>query len=151
MTPAAQRRIALEVWFPRIPAEKARAHLPPSDDRPPAEKGAAAAARRIALDVWFPRMPVADARALPRLPDTPADKAQPPKQTRVRKPTLSHALKQAGRAGRQVKGAAIYADRVEITFGEPEAAEAEATPAVSANDINEWDADLGTLPPEVRQ
>ena len=126
MTPTEARRIALEVWFPRIPAEKARAQPPPSDDRTPVELS---------------------------LPDTPADKAQPPKQTRVRKPTLTHALKEADRAGRQVKVAAIYADRVEITFGQPEpagTAPANAT-AAADGDLNEWEREFGPLPPEVRQ
>ena len=133
MTPTAARRVAHEVWFPHMARRGTHALPPPSDDRPPAEKAAAAEARRIALEVWFPHWPVEKACPQPT-----------PKQTRVRKPTLSHALKEADRAGRQVKGAAIYADRVEITFGEPEPSPADA-------DINEWDADLGPLPPPLRQ
>jgi hypothetical protein len=42
----------------------------------------------------------------------------PPKR-RERKPSLAAALKEANKAGRPVRGAALYADRVEITFGEP--------------------------------
>jgi hypothetical protein len=42
-------------------------------------------------------------------------------------PTLERALKAADKAGRQVRGAAIYSDRVEITFGQPEAAGEEIT------------------------
>jgi hypothetical protein len=40
---------------------------------------------------------------------------------RKRKPTLKAALAEADRAGKPVKGAAIYSDRVELRFGEPEA------------------------------
>jgi hypothetical protein len=52
----------------------------------------------------------------------------PPLQRRPRKPrtpTLADALRDAARAKRSVRGAAVYADRVEITFGDPvgEAAE----------------------------
>jgi hypothetical protein len=37
-----------------------------------------------------------------------------------RKPTLASALKQAAKAGKSVKGAEIYQDRVTLQFGEPE-------------------------------
>jgi hypothetical protein len=117
--PSADEWIAVDLWLPDRPAEKALAQPPPSDDGSWAP-----------VELW--------------LPDTPAADAPPPKQPRVRKPTLTHALKEADRAGRQVKGAAIYADRVEITFGEPAETPADA-------DINEWDADLGPLPPPLRQ
>jgi hypothetical protein len=92
--PSADEWIAVDLWLPDRPAEKALAQPPSSDDGP-----------WIPVELW--------------LPDPPAADAPPPKHPRVRKPTLTHALKEADRAGRQVKGAAIYADRVEITFGEP--------------------------------
>jgi hypothetical protein len=41
---------------------------------------------------------------------------------RTRKPTLKAALAEADRAGKPVKGAAIYPDRVELRFGESDAA-----------------------------
>jgi hypothetical protein len=44
------------------------------------------------------------------------------------KPTLTGLLKQAAKAGKSVKGAEIYLDRVVLQFGEP-----------LANDINPWD------------
>jgi hypothetical protein len=50
---------------------------------------------------------------------------------RARKPrkvTLATALKQAARAGRPVKGAEIYQDRVVLQFGEPEPAAPEEWP-----------------------
>jgi hypothetical protein len=46
-----------------------------------------------------------------------------------RKPTLAGALKQAAKAGKSVKGAEVYSDRVVLQFGEPPA----------AADINPWD------------
>jgi hypothetical protein len=49
----------------------------------------------------------------------------PPKPTRVRKPNIKALVKEARRAGLKVKGAAIYADRVEITFGQPDATKAD--------------------------
>jgi hypothetical protein len=49
----------------------------------------------------------------------------PPKRTRTRPPTLDAVLRKAARAGLKVKGAAIYADRVEITFGQPDATKAD--------------------------
>jgi len=36
-----------------------------------------------------------------------------------RKPTLASALKQAAKAGKSVKGAEVYPDRVVLQFGEP--------------------------------
>lgn len=60
--------------------------------------------------------------------------AAPPKW-RERKPTLAAALKEAERAGRPVKGAALYADHIEITFGEP-ALDARAVDGAS---FNPWD------------
>jgi hypothetical protein len=51
--------------------------------------------------------------------------AKAPKQTRTRPPTLDAALRKAAKAGMTVKGAAIYADRVEITFGQPDATKAD--------------------------
>ena len=38
-----------------------------------------------------------------------------------RKPALADVLREAARAGRQVRGASVYVDRVEVTFGEPSA------------------------------
>jgi hypothetical protein len=44
-------------------------------------------------------------------------------------PTLERALKAAERAGRPVKGATVFADRVELNFGTPEATtDVELTP-----------------------
>src|SRR5262245_52790259 len=37
-----------------------------------------------------------------------------------RKPTLASALKQAAKAGKNVKGAEVYPDRTVLQFGEPE-------------------------------
>jgi hypothetical protein len=47
------------------------------------------------------------------------------KPTRVRKPNIKTLVKEAQRAGLTVKGAAIYTDRVEITFGQPDATKAD--------------------------
>jgi hypothetical protein len=56
------------------------------------------------------------------------------KPRRPRKPTLTAALKQAGRAGAIVSGATMAADgSVQLTFGEPDAVKA------NGNDINAWD------------
>jgi hypothetical protein len=49
----------------------------------------------------------------------------PPKRPRTRPPTLDAVLRKAAKAGMTVKGAAIYADRVEITFGQPDATKAD--------------------------
>jgi hypothetical protein len=46
----------------------------------------------------------------------------PPPQRRARKPrapTLADALRDAARAKRSVRAASVFADRVEITFGDP--------------------------------
>ena len=48
----------------------------------------------------------------------PVRKPRPP-----RKPTLANALKQAAKAGKSVRGAEVYQDRVVLQFGEPEPAE----------------------------
>jgi hypothetical protein len=74
--------------------------------------------------------------------------SRPAKKPRL--PNLETALKAADRAGCQVKGAAIYVDRVEITFGQPDAKPGTAA-AVGDSEVNEWDRDLGTNPPSVRQ
>jgi hypothetical protein len=110
MTPTAARRIAVELWFPDTPAEKALAHLPPLDDGP-----------WIPVELW--------------LPDPPAADAPLPKQTRVRKPTLTHALKEADRAGRQVKGATLEGERITLMFGQPEPM---ASPP-DEGEANPWD------------
>jgi hypothetical protein len=49
--------------------------------------------------------------------------AKAPKKPRP--PTFEAALRKAAKAGMTVKGAAIYADRVEITFGQPDATSAD--------------------------
>ena len=51
-----------------------------------------------------------------------------PKLHKPRTPTLTGLLKQAAKAGKSVKGAEIYLDRVVLQFGQP-----------LANDINPWD------------
>jgi hypothetical protein len=61
----------------------------------------------------------------------PAEPARP--THKPRKPTLAGVLKQAARAGKSVKGAEVYPDRVVLQFGEPDVAEAT---------INEWDETL---------
>jgi len=45
-----------------------------------------------------------------------------------RKPTLTRVLKQAAKAGKSVKGAEVYQDRVVLQFGKPESAESEEWP-----------------------
>jgi hypothetical protein len=49
-----------------------------------------------------------------------------------RRPTLATLLKQAAKAGKRVKGAEVYQDRIVLQFGEPEPAAPE----------NPWLADL---------
>jgi hypothetical protein len=49
----------------------------------------------------------------------PAVSRKPPR------PTLARALKQATKAGKSVKGAEVYQDRVVLQFGEPERVETE--------------------------
>jgi hypothetical protein len=44
----------------------------------------------------------------------------PKTEKRQRKPKLAALLKGAAAAGKNVKGAVVYADRVELQFGEPE-------------------------------
>jgi hypothetical protein len=71
-----------------------------------------------------------------------------PPQRRIRKPSLAtqlRVIKAAQKAGLPVKAATI--DGVALTFGRPEA----DPPASAAADVNEWDADLGTNPPSLRQ
>jgi hypothetical protein len=46
----------------------------------------------------------------------------PPPARQPRKPTLESLLKQADRAGKNVKGAESYPDRTVLQFGEPEPA-----------------------------
>ena len=53
--------------------------------------------------------------------------------------------KAALRAGLPVKAATIGG--VALEFGQP----APAEPLIAAGDVNEWDLDLGTHPPETRQ
>jgi hypothetical protein len=74
--------------------------------------------------------PDADRRALMAFAASSA-----PHRRRERKPTLAAALKEAERAGRSVKGAALYPDHVEITFDEP----AQDAPAVNGAPFNPWD------------
>jgi hypothetical protein len=50
--------------------------------------------------------------------------------------TFEAALRKAARAGMTVRGAAIYADRVEITFGQP----ATAPEATALTPLQEWRA-----------
>jgi hypothetical protein len=75
-----------------------------------AEDLACAGLRRASDDEWRVFSP-ADLR------EAVAASARP--KRRERKPTLAAALKEANQAGRPVNGAAYYADRVELTFGEP--------------------------------
>ena len=60
---------------------------------------------------------------------SPAKPVKPPPAPR--KPTLASALKQAAKAGKSVKGAEVYPDRVVLQFGEP-------TAEASANELDEW-------------
>ena len=78
---------------------------------------------RDALDVTKPLPPA----------QTPAEDARKP-----RRPTLATALRQAAKAGKSVKGAEVYPDRVALQFGEPEPAKPE----------NPW---LAELPKETKQ
>jgi hypothetical protein len=71
---------------------------------------------------------------------------------RERRERIAHDLavvKAAERAGLPVKRAAI--DGVDLEFGQPAPATPVNRTAVADSDINEWDRDLGTYPPEVRQ
>src|SRR5262249_48412091 len=61
---------------------------------------------------------------------TPPNPVRPARKPRH--PTLAGALKQAAKAGKSVKGAEVYPDRVVLQFGEP-TAEASA---------DEWDETL---------
>ena len=58
-------------------------------------------------------------------------------------------IKRAEKAGLSIKRAVI--DGVVVEFGQPEAKAAAAGPAVADSDFNEWDRDLGTNPPSLRQ
>jgi hypothetical protein len=65
-----------------------------------------------------------------------ADAAKPARKRRPRKPTLAGALKQASKAGVDVKGATLAADgSVSLQFGEAEPSEAS----------NPWDAEIERL------
>ena len=46
-----------------------------------------------------------------------------PPARKPRKPTLASALTQAAKAGKSVKGAEVYQDRIALQFGTPESAE----------------------------
>jgi hypothetical protein len=50
------------------------------------------------------------------------DQTEPTPQRRKRKPKLAALLKGAAAAGKSVSCAVVYADRVELQFGEPESA-----------------------------
>jgi hypothetical protein len=73
--------------------------------------------------------------------------ADPPpvKRRRHKVVTLAGALKQAERAGQLVSAAEIYPDHVILKLGRPDA------PGAAAGEVNEWDLDLGTHTPEIRQ
>jgi hypothetical protein len=105
------RSIAVELWFPDTPVEKVLAQPPPSDDGP-----------WLPVELW--------------LPDTPAADAPPAKQPRVRKPTLTHALKEAARAGVAVKSVTVEGERLRLELGQP-AAIREA-PATDADEVEAW-------------
>jgi hypothetical protein len=77
-----------------------------------AEDLACAGLRRASDDEWriFSRADLTEAVA-GSAPEAP--------KRRERRPTMAVALKEANKAGRLVKSAAVYPDRVEITFGEP--------------------------------
>jgi hypothetical protein len=65
-----------------------------------------------------------------------ADTAKPARKRREHKPTLAGALKQASKAGVDVKGATLAADgSVSLQFGEAEPSEAS----------NPWDAEIERL------
>jgi hypothetical protein len=60
-----------------------------------------------------------------------ADAAKSERQRRARKPTLAGALKQASKAGVDVKGATLAADgSVSLQFGEPQTEQ--------INDLDKW-------------
>lgn len=71
-----------------------------------------------------------------------------PARRRVRKPTLESQLRQVWKAARQA------GVQIAVTI-EGEAGKLTVTPAkgtaIAYSDLNEWDRDLGTHPPEVRQ
>ena len=55
----------------------------------------------------------------------PRRQRKPSQPGKSRRPALANALKQAAKAGKSVKGAEVYQDRIVLQFGEPEPVEPE--------------------------
>ena len=72
----------------------------------------------------------------------------PPKRPRTRKPNLKALLRQAIKAGLTVRSVVVEGECTRLELGQPGPTPERTT---ADSDTNEWDTDLGTLPPSLRQ
>jgi hypothetical protein len=78
------------------------------------------------------------------VPDYPPKRPRP----RTRKLNLKALLRQAAKAGLTVRSVVVEGECTRLELGEPGPTPERTT---ADSDTNEWDADLGTLPPSLRQ